>query len=320
MRAGNVAADLGLNRSTVFGWVAAYRAAGIEVLRAKPVPGRPPRLSGAQLRTLYTLIVGVDPRQYESRCALWTRDLVRQLISTRFGVWLSAVSVGRLLQTPGLSPQRPVFRASQQDGARVVRWRERDYPAIRDAAARVGATTTSPTRPGSARRTTPAPPGHRSARRRCDLHRRPLRSQRDLHGHPAGEAAVFHLHRHVGHRDLRLVLSSPAPRHPRPGVPHRRRPPGAPIEGGHHLPNPPTGACGCSSSRPTRPSSTPTNRCEKTSNTTGLGKPASAVPRTYNTKPRMPCAASSGHLTLSARSSSTRTPATPMQSNYLRSA
>lgn len=47
----------------MFGGVAAYRAAGIEVLRAEPVPGRPPRLSGAQLRTLYTLIVGVDPWQ-----------------------------------------------------------------------------------------------------------------------------------------------------------------------------------------------------------------------------------------------------------------
>ena len=124
----------------MFGWVAAYRAAGIEALRAKPVPGRPPRLSGTQLRTLYTLIVGADPRQYEFACALWTRDLVRQLISTRFGVRLSAVSVGRLLRTLGLSPQRPVFRASQQDGERVVRWREQDYPAIRDDAARVGAT------------------------------------------------------------------------------------------------------------------------------------------------------------------------------------
>src|SRR5512146_1285642 len=59
----------------------------------------------------------------------------------------------------GTVPPRPVFRASQQDGERVVRWREQDFPAIRDAAARVGATTyfaTSPTRRGSARPTTPA--------------------------------------------------------------------------------------------------------------------------------------------------------------------
>jgi transposase len=124
----------------VFAWVAAYREGGITGLRAKPVPGRPPKLSAAQLRTLYTLIVGADPRQYEFEFALWTRELVRQLIYTKFRVRLSAVSVGRLLRTLGLSPQRPVFRASQQDPERVKRWREQDYPAIRDEAAQVGAT------------------------------------------------------------------------------------------------------------------------------------------------------------------------------------
>jgi hypothetical protein len=43
------------------------------------------------LRTLYTLIVGADPRQYEFEFTLWIRDLVRQLIYTRFKVRLSAV-------------------------------------------------------------------------------------------------------------------------------------------------------------------------------------------------------------------------------------
>jgi hypothetical protein len=43
-----------------------------------------------------------------------------------------------LLRTLGLSPQRPVLRASQQDPERVTRWREQDYPMIRDEAAQVG--------------------------------------------------------------------------------------------------------------------------------------------------------------------------------------
>lgn len=124
----------------MFGWVASYREGGEQALRAKPVPGRPSKLSAAQLRTLYTLIVGNDPRQYEFDFALWTRELVRELIWKRFQVRLSAVSVGRLLRTLGLSPQRPVFRASQQDTERVRRWRETDYPAIRDEAAQLGAT------------------------------------------------------------------------------------------------------------------------------------------------------------------------------------
>jgi transposase len=78
---------------------------------ARPVPGRPPKLTGQQMRTLYTLIVGADPRQYEFEFALWTREMVRALIRREFTESLSAVSVGRLLRTLGLSPQRPLWRA-----------------------------------------------------------------------------------------------------------------------------------------------------------------------------------------------------------------
>ena len=38
-----VAATLGMNRSTVYGWVAKYREGGEQALKAKPVPGRPPK-------------------------------------------------------------------------------------------------------------------------------------------------------------------------------------------------------------------------------------------------------------------------------------
>ena len=137
-RVEDVASSLGLSRSTVFAWMAAYREGGERALAAKPVPGRPPKLSGTQLRTLYTLISGSDPRQFQLEFALWTRELVQQLIWTQFKIRLSVVSVGRVLRTLGLSPQRPVFRATQQDPERVKRWRESDYPAIRAEAAQVG--------------------------------------------------------------------------------------------------------------------------------------------------------------------------------------
>jgi len=110
-RVEDVATALGLSRSAVFGWMAAYREGGEQALRAKPVPGRPRKLSGAQLRTLYTLIEGSDPRQYQLEFALWARELVQQLIWAQFRIRLSVVSVGRLLRTLGFSPQRPVFRA-----------------------------------------------------------------------------------------------------------------------------------------------------------------------------------------------------------------
>ena len=136
----DIAAGLGMTRAAVYGWLAKYREGGLEALRAKPVPGRPPSLSGGQLQRLYTLVVGNDPRQLQFAFALWTRAMVRELIGREFGVRLSEVSVGRLLRKLGLSPQRPLYRAYQQNPEAVARWKAETYPAIRAEAAQVGAT------------------------------------------------------------------------------------------------------------------------------------------------------------------------------------
>jgi transposase len=66
--------------------------------------------------------------------------MVREVIRREFGVALSAVSVGRLLRTMGLSPQRPLHRAYEQNADAVARWKTEDYPAIRAQGAKEGAT------------------------------------------------------------------------------------------------------------------------------------------------------------------------------------
>jgi len=134
-----VALALGLHRKTVYGWLAKYRDGGRGALLARPVPGRPPRLEPLQMRKLCTLIVGTDPRQLQFEFALWTREMVRELIRREFGVGLSVVSVGRLLARMGLSAQRPAWRAYQQDSEAVRRWKEQEYPAIAAQAAAAGA-------------------------------------------------------------------------------------------------------------------------------------------------------------------------------------
>ena len=136
----DVAETLGLHRKTVYGWLAKFREGGRDALLARPVPGRPPKLSGSQIARLYELIVGSDPRQLSFAFALWTREMVRQVIRREFGVALSVVSVGRLLRAMGLSPQRPLYRAYQQNPEAVQRWRDEEFPAIRAAAKAEGAT------------------------------------------------------------------------------------------------------------------------------------------------------------------------------------
>jgi transposase len=55
------------------------------------------------------------------------------------GVQLSKASVCRLLNQLGLSAQRPLWRAYQQDPESVERWIQQEYPRIRREAQRLGA-------------------------------------------------------------------------------------------------------------------------------------------------------------------------------------
>ena len=136
----DVAVTLGFHKNTVYGWLAKAREGGKDSLKAKAIPGRPPKLSATQISRLYGFIVGVDPRQLSFEFALWTREMVQQLIWREFAVKLSVGSVGRLLRTMGLSPQRPLHRAYQQDPEKVQRWKAEEFPTIRAEAKKAGAT------------------------------------------------------------------------------------------------------------------------------------------------------------------------------------
>lgn len=131
---------LGFARPVIYDWLAKYREGGLDALRAKAIPGRPPRLDGTQLRWLYKAITTKSPLQYRFEFALWTRGMVRDLIRERFGVRLSDVSVGRLLKKLGLSPQKPLRRAYEQDAELVTTWLAEDFPKIQALAKKERAT------------------------------------------------------------------------------------------------------------------------------------------------------------------------------------
>jgi len=135
----DVASTLGLHRKTVYGWLGRVREGGRDALKAKPVPGRPPKLNAQQLRRVYDLVVGSDPLQLKFEFALWTREMVRELIRREFGVHLSVVSVGRLLKALGLSAQKPLYRAWQADPEAVAAWKKSEYPKIAGEAKKAGA-------------------------------------------------------------------------------------------------------------------------------------------------------------------------------------
>lgn len=135
----DVVQALGLGKRCIYNWLAAYRAGGYGQLKAKQLFGRPMKLSPAQIAWLYRTVAGTTPLQYRFEFALWTIRLVQWLIYDRWQIQLSRSSVHRLLRQLGLSCQRPLHRAYEQDPARVERWKREEYPAIRQLAKEAGA-------------------------------------------------------------------------------------------------------------------------------------------------------------------------------------
>ncbi len=130
---------LGFSRRRIYAWLAAYREGGEDALKAKKLFGRPPKLTPAQIQKLYRIIVDKNPLQLKFKFALWTREMVGDLIKGQFGVSLNKSSVGRLLKSMGLSPQKPTYRAYQQDKEKVDHWLEVEYPQIKALAKKEGA-------------------------------------------------------------------------------------------------------------------------------------------------------------------------------------
>lgn len=109
----------GVGVSTVFGWLAQYRAGGWNALRAHRRGGRRPKRDAAQLKWVYETVTTKDPRQLRFSFALWTSRMVGEMIDRQFRIRLSKASVCRLLNQLGLSPQKPLWRAFQKDPDRA---------------------------------------------------------------------------------------------------------------------------------------------------------------------------------------------------------
>lgn len=135
-----IAKTLGYHRSAVYQWLNRYKADGFEGLKYQKIPGKQPTLSRAQKQKIFDIVTSKNPLQLKFAFALWTRAMVRDFILDHFAISLSEVSVGRLLHELGLTPQRPLRRAYQQNPARVTYWLQHEYPAIRQEAKAAGAT------------------------------------------------------------------------------------------------------------------------------------------------------------------------------------
>src|SRR5664280_3161296 len=96
----------------------------MEALVEKICQGPAPLLNEKQRQQVRRWIIGKDPRQHGFDFGLWTRRIVQSLIQERMGIELCLTSVGKLLASLDITPQKPLRRAYERDPVAVERWQK----------------------------------------------------------------------------------------------------------------------------------------------------------------------------------------------------
>jgi len=124
---------VGVHADTVGRWLKAYEAQGAKALTLKTRgrrEGSGRRLDEDQERKIQKLLIDKTPDQLKMPYALWTRESVRELVKDQLGIALPIRTVGHYLKRWGMTPQKPVKQAYEQQPARVKKWLDEEYPDI----------------------------------------------------------------------------------------------------------------------------------------------------------------------------------------------
>ena len=97
---------------------------------------------------------------------LQTLSLIGEVTHHQFGKRLTSPSVGRIMRLLGFTPQKPLYRAWQQELVLAEKWQSEEFPTLKAEAKRPGAVVYFPTKRAYVLTFMPAPPGHRSGGRR----------------------------------------------------------------------------------------------------------------------------------------------------------
>ena len=116
--------------SSVKRWWEAYRKNGEGGLAAKPVPGRPSKLTARQRKLLVArLLKGAKGNGFPTD--LWTCPRIAKVIEKRYGVHYHVDHIPRLMASLGFSAQKPEKQAAERDEERIARWVAKDWRRIK---------------------------------------------------------------------------------------------------------------------------------------------------------------------------------------------
>jgi transposase len=133
-----VADFLGVDPSTVRRWLAAFRDRGDAGLVARPVSGRPGKLTPTQEKIALRWLTE-SPTHHGFDTELWTASRLGQLIREEFGVGFNPRYLSTWVRVRGFTPQKPQPVARERDPKAIAAWLESDWPRIKKKARRQGA-------------------------------------------------------------------------------------------------------------------------------------------------------------------------------------
>jgi len=126
---------VGVSPASVSRWKKVLQEQGVEALRAKPHPGRPPRLTADQKQRLVE-ILRRGARAAGFPTDLWTLRRVAQVIQREFEVQYHPGRVWYLLRGMGWSPQKPQRRARERDEEAIRTWRTQKWEEVKKSPGR----------------------------------------------------------------------------------------------------------------------------------------------------------------------------------------
>lgn len=131
--------SLGLCRTSIYPWLREFKDKGWAALAESISAGPRPKLSEKERQQVRRWILGKDPRQHGFDFGLWTRLIVQTMIREKLEVDLCLTSVGKLLASLDITPQKPLRRAYERDPIAVEKWRTQEYPKLKKRAKKLGA-------------------------------------------------------------------------------------------------------------------------------------------------------------------------------------
>jgi len=103
---------------------------GEKGLKAKPVPGRPPKLTKKQKRRFIKILLkGAIQNGYTTD--IWTTSRIADIIYKKFDVIYHRDHIGRLMKSLGWSWQKPKKRALERDEEAIESWKREKWPQIK---------------------------------------------------------------------------------------------------------------------------------------------------------------------------------------------